>query len=60
MTDMFNGVCDTSFSQTVREMFQGQRERGEVLTCQQSIAKLVGLLRSNSYENAAVIDYYDV
>lgn len=60
MTDMFQGVSNKSFSKTVRDTFQGQIERGEALSCQQSIAKLVELLRKNEYENAAVTDYYDV
>ena len=59
MTAMHQSVAETSFSEEVRETFQGQRERGEVLTCQQSIAKLVKLLVDNSHDNAAVIDYYD-
>ena len=57
---MLQSACDEPFSKVVREKFQGTRERGEVLTCQQSIAKLVALLRNNSYENAAVIDYCDI
>ena len=59
MTDMFQSIIDTSHSTSVREVFQGQVDRGEVLSCQQSISRLVKLLKDNSYENAAVIDYYD-
>ena len=59
MTDMFKSVADTSHSQSVRDMFQGQIDKKEYLTCQQSISKLMELLRENRFENAAVIDYYD-
>jgi sepiapterin reductase len=59
MTAMHQSIAETSFCEEVRETFRGQRERGEVLTCRQSIAKLVKLLVDNSHDNAAVIDYYD-
>lgn len=59
MTDMFQSIVDTSHSASVREAFQGQIDRGEVLTCQQSINRLMKLLQDNKYDNAAVIDYYD-
>ena len=59
MTDMHRSILNTSFSEEVRKMFQRQVDRGEVLTCQQSIAKLMKILQDNAYDNAAVIDYYD-
>ena len=59
MTDMFKSIADSSHSQSTRDMFQAQIERNEVLTCQESISKLMELLRENRFENAAVIDYYD-
>ena len=59
MTDMFQSIAEKSHSQSVRDMFQGQIDRGEYLTCHQSIARLMDLLRDNTFENAAVIDYYD-
>ena len=59
LTDMFRSVADSAHSQSVREAFQGQLERGDALTCQQSISRLMDLLRENQFENAAVVDYYD-
>ena len=56
---MFQSIADSSYSESVRETFRGQSERGEVLTCQQSISRLMEILRDDSYRNAAVIDYYD-
>ena len=59
MTEMFKSIAESSHSQSVREMFQGQIDKKEYLTCQESISKLMRLLRENGFENAAVIDYYD-
>ena len=59
MTDMFQSVPEHCHSQSVRDMFQGLIDRGEYLTCHQSIARLMDLLGDSTFENAAVIDYYD-
>ena len=59
MTDMFQSIPETSFSAKVQEIFRGQRERGEVLSCCESINKLMELLRKDDFDNAAIIDYYD-
>ena len=59
MTDMYRSVPATSHSQLVRGMFQSQIEKGEFLSCQQSISRLVEILRENNFENATVVDFYD-
>ena len=59
MTDMGQYIAENSFSSTVREMTVKSRESGEFLSCQQSISKLMKILTEDTYDNAAVIDFYD-
>ena len=58
-TDMNRSIAEYSFSSSVRETFQAQKERGELLSCHESIAKLMKILLDDTYDNAAVIDFYD-
>ena len=59
LTEMFGSIAATSFSARIRGVFQGQMDSGEVLSCQESISKLVKILRENTYDNGVVIDYYE-
>ena len=59
MTDMGQYIAENSFSSSVRETIVKMRESGEALSCQQSISKLMKILMEDTYDNAAVIDYYD-
>ena len=56
---MFDYANSMSYSESVRDMHSGLREKGEALTCKQSITRLMKILADNNYHNAAVIDYYD-
>ena len=56
---MFDYANSMSYSESVRDMHSGLREKGEALTCKQSITRLMKILADNNYDNAAVIDYYD-
>lgn len=58
-TDMFHSIPSQSFSQTVVEQFQSTLADNQLLSCQQSISKLTGLLKEDKFKNGCIIDYYD-
>ena len=56
-TDMFRGIPCATYSSETKASFEAMSK--SVLTCEQSISKLVGILRENSFENGACVDYFD-
>ena len=59
MTDMTQCVAENCFLSTTREDTVKSIESGEFLSCQQSISKLMKILKEDTYDNAAIIDYSD-
>ena len=58
-TDMQTEIREQSFSESVREHFKGYAVDKKLLTCRESITKMVGILREDKFENGGVVDYYD-
>ena len=58
-TEMFHSIPRESFSQKVVEQFQSTRANKQLLSCQQSISKLTGLLKEDKFKNGCIVDYYD-
>ena len=62
------GPCETGiqreireqcFSESVREQFKGYATDKKILSCQESISKLVVVLKEDKFENGGVVDYFD-
>jgi len=57
-TEMFNSICDTVESEELRKSFREVREKS-VLTRDQTVGKLLGILEKGDYKSGDTIDYYD-
>ena len=58
-TDMLKTLGDKSYSSKVTEGVKGLYENEKVLSCRQSVSKLVELLRDDKFENGTMVDYFD-
>ena len=58
-TKMHKTISEESFSESVVEQFKANYTDKVVLSCQESISKLVGILEEDKFENGTVIDYFD-
>lgn len=58
-TAMTSSIMEQSYSASVRKDFKELYTRKTIVSCEQSISKLVAILSEDKFENAAVIDYYD-
>ena len=58
-TDMLKTLGEKSYSSKVTEGVKGLYENMTVLSCQQSVSKLVELLRDDKFENGTMVDYFD-
>lgn len=58
-TAMTATVMEQSYSDSVRKDFKELHTKKTILSCKQSISKLIGILTKDTFENAAVIDYFD-
>ena len=58
-TKMHKTISEESFSESVVEQFKANYTDKVVLSCQESISKLVGILEEDKFENGIVIDYFD-
>lgn len=59
-TDMTKLVWSTSNRHNTDVTCRKRRDEGQYLTCKQSTAKLIHLLRNDSYKSGQHVDYYDV
>lgn len=57
-TEMFNSICDTAESAELRQNFKEVREKS-VLTADQTVGKLLGILEKGDYKSGDTIDYFD-
>ena len=58
-TEMFHNVISSHYSEDVRKFSKDSYEKGEVLQPDVSVAKLVGILKTNAFESGKVVDYFD-
>lgn len=58
-TDMQTGIREQSFSESVREQFKSLAADKNLLTCRESISKMMKVLREDKFENGGVVDYFD-
>ena len=58
-TDMLRSLGEKSYSSEVTEGVKGLYEKKIVLTCQQTVAKLVEVLEEDKFENGSLVDYFD-
>ena len=58
-TDMLKTLGDKSYSSKVTEGVKGLYENEKVLSCWQSVSKLMELLRDDKFENGTMVDYFD-
>ena len=56
-TDMFRGVQHATYSSETKASFDAMAK--VVLSCPQSISKLMQVLRENRFENGSCVDYFD-
>jgi len=59
-TDMAETVKETTWDEGGRQFFKDAFEQGTILTAEQTVTKLMGLLKENTFENASHVDYYDI
>ncbi|KAG8234307.1 hypothetical protein J437_LFUL013047 [Ladona fulva] len=58
-TDMFNEIEQNSGDPSTRKSFRDMKENKTVLTCDQTVAKLVEVVEKGSYTSGDHIDYFD-
>ena len=58
-TDIQREIRERCFSESVREQFKGYATDKKVLSCQESISKMVAVLKEDKFENGGVVDYFD-
>ncbi|ODM91209.1 Sepiapterin reductase [Orchesella cincta] len=59
-TEMFDNVCKHTGDPDLLKAFTECREEGKVLTCEQTVTKLVKVLAEKKYVNGEHVDYFDV
>ncbi|KYN27820.1 PREDICTED: sepiapterin reductase [Trachymyrmex cornetzi] len=58
-TDMFTMVCEKIIDTKVKKAFNEMREKKTVLTTEQTVNRLVQVLKEHKYNSADHVDYYD-
>lgn len=58
-TDMFNYACETVVDPTAKKIFNELREKKTVLKPEQTVNRLVQILKEHKYKSADHVDYYD-
>lgn len=58
-TDMFKIVCESMADPKMKKMFNEMREKNTVLTTEQTVNRLVQILKEHKYKSADHVDYYD-
>lgn len=58
-TDMFNGVIANAESDEMRKQFAAMKTNKQVLTPEQTVAKLLEILQGKNFESGDTIDYFD-
>ncbi|XP_011171986.1 sepiapterin reductase isoform X1 [Solenopsis invicta] len=58
-TDMFAMVCEKLVDAETKKLFNEMREKKTVLTTEQTVNRLVEILKEQKYNSADHVDYYD-
>lgn len=58
-TNMFRMVCETIADSKAKKMYNEMKEKKTVLTTEQTINRLVQILKERKYNSADHVDYYD-
>ncbi|KYN05691.1 Sepiapterin reductase, partial [Cyphomyrmex costatus] len=58
-TDMFTVACEKLADPTVKMMFNEMRKKKTVLTAEQTVNRLVQILKEEKYNSGDHVDYYD-
>lgn len=56
---MFKMVCETIADPHAKKMYNEMMEKKTVLTTEQTINRLVQILKEHKYNSADHVDYYD-
>jgi len=59
-TDMQVEARTVTADKELKDMFVDMKENNKLLTCEDSVSRLVKLLKQNTYDSGAHIDYYDL
>ena len=57
-TDMFRSAAEQSYSESYAQNLRQRYAEKTVVTCKDSISKLVTILKEDNFENGAFLDYY--
>ncbi|XP_015123534.1 sepiapterin reductase [Diachasma alloeum] len=58
-TDMLRAIAETAGDQETRKMMSDMRAGNKQLTTEQTVNRLVGVLRDQKYKSGAHVDYFD-
>lgn len=58
-TDLFKIVCETIADPKAKKLYNEMREKKTVLTAEQTVNRLVQILKECKYNSADHVDYYD-
>lgn len=58
-TDMFHTVCENLIDSDAKKQFNELRTTKTVLTPEQTVNRLLDILREQKYKSADHVDYYD-
>nr|XP_012226555.1 PREDICTED: sepiapterin reductase [Linepithema humile] len=59
-TDMFVMACEKAVDSDVKKIFNNLRETNTVLTTEQTVNRLIQVLREHKYKSADHVDYYEL
>lgn len=58
-TDMFRTICDYMANPETKKMFNEMLEKKAVLTTEQTVNRLMQILKERKYKSTDHVDYYD-
>lgn len=59
-TDMYATVTESTGDSETKALLKETRDSGHILTCLQTVRRLVGVLESKKYVNGEHVDYFEV
>lgn len=59
-TEMYDQACKATGDPELNQAFNENRANGQILTPEQTIKKLIGVLGEKKYVNGEHVDYYDI
>ncbi|XP_053970505.1 sepiapterin reductase-like isoform X1 [Hylaeus volcanicus] len=58
-TDMFQHICDEVGNQETKIQFNDMVKKASVLTCEQTVNRLLSVLKNRKYKSGDHVDYFD-